>query len=303
MPDSPNEGDALGTALATGDFDGNGVDDLAIGVPHEGLGAATDAGVVTVLYGLDGATGAFGTVQHDDGSVALSESDNFGVFLVRRTGGAVVAASVDHARTGGTATPGVDFSYGGGTESWGVGDLSTESFTVNLDEDTLDEPNETIVVALSNPSAGTALGSPSILTITIVDNDVAGSLTFAQPVFVAFEDAGSVQLVVSRTGGAASGVTVEFATSNASATAGADYVAASGTLTFGASETTKLLPVTLLDDGFAEPGEVFVVTLSSPGGGGTLGLFTVAQVVIVDDEIFLDGFESGNTAAWGAAQP
>lgn len=44
-------GDAFGSALAAGDFDGNGTDDLAIGVPREDVSSISDAGAVNVLYG------------------------------------------------------------------------------------------------------------------------------------------------------------------------------------------------------------------------------------------------------------
>ena len=47
-------GDRFGAALAVGDFDGNGRDDLAIGVPGEDVGNDTDAGSVNVLYGKAG---------------------------------------------------------------------------------------------------------------------------------------------------------------------------------------------------------------------------------------------------------
>jgi hypothetical protein len=43
--------DAFGHAVATGDFDGDGKGDLAIGVPHEDVGSANDAGAVNVVYG------------------------------------------------------------------------------------------------------------------------------------------------------------------------------------------------------------------------------------------------------------
>jgi hypothetical protein len=55
--DTPNvegvaeEGDFFGAALAAGDFDGDGHDDLAIGVPQEAVGDASNAGAVNVLYG------------------------------------------------------------------------------------------------------------------------------------------------------------------------------------------------------------------------------------------------------------
>ena len=47
----PELDDFFGWSLAAADFDGNGADDLAIGAPYEDLGARTDTGLVTVLYG------------------------------------------------------------------------------------------------------------------------------------------------------------------------------------------------------------------------------------------------------------
>lgn len=44
-------GDRLGEALAVGDLDGDGFDDLAIGVPREDVGSVEDAGGVNVVYG------------------------------------------------------------------------------------------------------------------------------------------------------------------------------------------------------------------------------------------------------------
>ena len=66
---------------------------------------------------------------------------------------------------------------------------------------------------------------------------------------------------------AASGtVTVNYATADGSATAGADYTAASGTLTFQAGERTKTVAVTLLDDTHDEGEETFTLTLSNASG-------------------------------------
>ena len=44
-------GDRFGSVLASGDFDADGHADLAVGVPGEGVGTASYAGVVQVLYG------------------------------------------------------------------------------------------------------------------------------------------------------------------------------------------------------------------------------------------------------------
>jgi hypothetical protein len=49
--DLPESGDNFGTALAFGDFNGDGFDDLAVGVPNEDVGPLAAAGAVQVFYG------------------------------------------------------------------------------------------------------------------------------------------------------------------------------------------------------------------------------------------------------------
>ena len=60
---------------------------------------------------------------------------------------------------------------------------------------------------------------------------------------------------------AASAVTVNYATADGTATAGSDYVASSGTLTFSAGQTTKTIAVTINGDATVESDETFVVNL------------------------------------------
>ena len=61
-------------------------------------------------------------------------------------------------------------------------------------------------------------------------------------------------------------VTVDYATSNGTATAGEDYVAQSGDLTFAAGETAKTIEVEVLDDVHDEGTETMTLTLSNPSG-------------------------------------
>ena len=61
-------------------------------------------------------------------------------------------------------------------------------------------------------------------------------------------------------------VTVDYATRDGSAAAGADYTAASGTLTFAAGESTKTIEVSVLDDAHDEGEETFTLALSNASG-------------------------------------
>ena len=61
-------------------------------------------------------------------------------------------------------------------------------------------------------------------------------------------------------------VTVDYATSDGTATKGSDYTAASGRLTFAAGETSKTVSVALLDDAHDEGSETLTLTLSNASG-------------------------------------
>ena len=112
----------------------------------------------------------------------------------------------------------------------------------------------------------------------------AGQLQFSAATYPFLEPDPPLVVTVTRTGGSAGTVTVNYATSGGTATSVADFTPASGTLTFGNGETSKTIPVTILDDSVDEPNETFSITLSSPGGGATLGSPTTATVTITDND-------------------
>ena len=65
---------------------------------------------------------------------------------------------------------------------------------------------------------------------------------------------------------ASTGVTVDYVTSDGTATAGSDYTSTSGTLTFAAGVTTKTVSVPIIDDTVSDDGETFTLTLSNASG-------------------------------------
>ena len=80
-------------------------------------------------------------------------------------------------------------------------------------------------------------------------------------------------------------VTVAYTTEDATATAGEDYTAASGTLTFAKGETTKTVSVTLLNDTVKESAETFRLVLSSPGANAELGDERGTALILDDDSL------------------
>ena len=80
----PEAFDLFGAALAAGDFDGDGYDDLAIGVPYEDVGTVGNAGAVNVLYGSAGGLTATGNqiwTRDDFQTPGAAPDDRFGATL------------------------------------------------------------------------------------------------------------------------------------------------------------------------------------------------------------------------------
>ena len=98
-----------------------------------------------------------------------------------------------------------------------------------------------------------------------------GTLQLSSSSYSVNENQGTATITVNRTGGSDGAVAVNYATSNGTATAGSDYTATSGTLTFAAGETSKTFTVPITDDTLVEGNETVNLTLSSPTGGATLG--------------------------------
>lgn len=102
-------------------------------------------------------------------TLAINEVNGSVSLAVTRRGNVSGAATVQYATTtGGTATPNVDFTETSGTLSFAEGEAS-KTFSIPLNVDSITEPDETIEVALSNPTGGASLGTPSTEVVTIAD--------------------------------------------------------------------------------------------------------------------------------------
>lgn len=227
---------------------------------------------------------------------SVGEGGGSAVISVSRTGGGGGAAEVSYATNDGSATAGSDYTGVSDTLNFGIGETE-KTFTVPILEDGVYEGDEVIDLALSNPTGGVSLGGQNRAKIIISENDAAqfGQLAFSSDTYSVGEGGGSVTVNIDRTGGSDGTVTVNYATSNGSATAGNDYTAASGTLAFGNGETTKSFTVPILEDSVDENNETVNLTLSSPGGGATLGGQSTAVITITDNDASSGGGGGGGS--------
>jgi len=189
----------------------------------------------------------------------VDENAGTGTVTVKLNGPSSQVVTVNYATSGGSATAGSDYTATSGTLTFNPGDLN-KTFSVPLIDDATGEEAETIGLTLSNP-VNAALGSPSSATLTIKAND---KLSFSLSDFSVDENAGTGTVTVKLSGLSSQVVTVDYATSNGSATAGSDYTATSGTLTFNPGETSKTFGVPLIDDTTGEGAETIGLTLSNP---------------------------------------
>nr|MCH9728271.1 cellulase family glycosylhydrolase [Actinomycetes bacterium] len=116
-----------------------------------------------------------------------------------------------------------------------------------------------------NPNSGDTGGILANDWNTVNENKVA----YLDAIQFDFDEGNSgvlAQFVVSLAAPSNQTVTVQYATSNGTATDGSDYAATAGTLTFLPGETSKSVGVVVFGDSVLEGNESFIVTLSSPNG-------------------------------------
>ena len=247
---------------------------------------------------LGSASTGVGTITDDDGaptvsisSPSVAEGDSGSANLdfmvtLSAASGRQVTVKYAPATNAGTATAGTDYeAVTETTLTFAVGDTS-KTVTVKVKGDTLNEPNETVRLTLSEPANAT-LGSASTGVGTITDDDGAPTVSISSP-SVAEGDSGSANLDFMVTLSAASGrqVTVKYApaTNAGTATAGTDYAAVSQTtLTFTAGQTSKRVRVLVTGDATDEPDETVRLTLSGPANA-TLGSASTGVGTITDDD-------------------
>jgi CSLREA domain-containing protein len=245
-------------------------------IPNASGGDGSDIGAFEVQGGPIISINNVSLNEGNSGTTAFN-------FTVSLSSAAAQTVTANFATANATATIPSDYQSASGQLSFAVGETSKQ-VTVLVNGDLVIESNETFTVNLSNAANATISVSNGQGTGTILNDDVAGSLQFSSTNFSVNENAGQATITITRTSGIGSGVSVIYATQNGTATAGQDYTATSGSLTFEANETSKTFTIPIINDTIVEPNETVSLALFNPTAGGTLGTPNTATLTIVDDD-------------------
>lgn len=270
------------------------------------------------------AAGTWGTILDDDGpgsgtgvlSIAAtqaSQAEGQGgstgfTFTVTRSGSAAGPAMANWA-VGGKGVDAADFAGGlvpSGVVSFAAGETS-RVIAVPVAGDAMVEGDEAFTVTLSNPLAGVTLGT-AVATGTIRNDDAALALGgVVTAVVEGNAGTATASFTVTRSGDLSRAHSVAWTVQavglGSSTATAADFpggVIPSGVVSFAPGETQRGIMVPVAGDTVAEANETFMVVLSAPSEGATLGTGVLTGSIIDDDT---QGSGSLAIAAYEADRP
>ena len=245
---------------------------------------------------------ATATILDDDGLPRFSIADS--ARAGEASGSLTLTVTLSHASTTTTTVhydtfdnravqPG-DYTAASGTLTFAPG-TTTQTITVPIIDDLLDEDDETITVRLSNPTAATVHSARSAATGTIEDDDPEPSLRLLDATAIEGDPLNFTAVLNAPSGRT---VSVDYTTldNTASIAQPGDYTAASGTLTFPPGTTTQTITVATLNDARIERNETLLLALNNPRNttlGTTQATGTIQNrtfpAITIDDAAALEG--------------
>ena len=219
-------------------------------------------------------------------SYSVDETTQKLLITVYRIGGSFGSVAVEYRTQDDTATSGVEADY---LQSFGVLNFTdgetARTIEVTINDDPLDEDNESFLIELYNPTGGAVLGSRITAPVYILDDDGPGSLSLESSNYNVSERSASVAVNVLRTSGYDGRVTAQYVTEDVTATSPADYRLTEGIVTFEEGERIKTITIEIVNDEVFEVSEIFNLRLYNPSGGADIIQPDVASITILNDDV------------------
>jgi hypothetical protein len=168
--------------------------------------------------------------------------------------------TVNYATANNSASAGSDYTASNGTVTFSPGTTS-QTISVDILGELITESNESFFINLSNANNATISDNQALVTI---QNDDQTTLSIGDVTIVEGNSGTKQALVtVSLSQPSSNTVTVNYATANNSASAGSDYTASNGTVTFSPGTTSQTISVDILGELITESNESFFINLSN----------------------------------------
>jgi uncharacterized delta-60 repeat protein/uncharacterized repeat protein (TIGR01451 family) len=267
------------------------ITNIAAGHPMNGtaLGGVTNAWLTIIDSDFPQ-----GRLNFSAASFVTNETAGNAVINVTRTGGSQGAMTVLFSTTNTPASSAVaNVNYLPVTNLplvWTNGESASKSFMVPVLHDNQITSDLTVGLKLSTPVLNgvpnnMALGLLSNAVLTILNVDHLGTLSFSSPTYVQNGSGGFAIIPVVRQGGSVGTLSVSFnASTGINASAGVDFVATNGTLTFGPGEVSKVFTVPLIDKHDSDvANRAVMLQLTNPVPAGVLSSPSTALLSIVGD--------------------
>ncbi|WP_460451295.1 Calx-beta domain-containing protein [Alsobacter sp. SYSU BS001988] len=229
------------------------------------------------------------------GAPATTEGGTLSFTVTRDASG--TAETVSYSLDG-TATSGKDYTAPAGTVSFAAGEL-TKTITLDTLTDNLVESPESVILTLTNASAGGTINATAASATGTITDPVGAVYSVAGTPSAA--EGGTLSFTVTRDL-SASAETVTYSLGGL-ATAGADYTAPSGSVSFAAGEASKTVSISTLTDGLTEGPESVILTLMAANAGGTISAANMSATgTITDTFATVSGVTlNGSLADWTQA--
>ncbi len=115
-----------------------------------------------------------GTIQFDAYNFDVVEGMGVAAVTVSRAGGDLGSVSVNYTTSNGTAVAPGDYAATSGTLTWADGVSGPKTILIPIVDDGVQEPDETVLVRLSNPTGGAVIAAIASTTLMITNDDIAG---------------------------------------------------------------------------------------------------------------------------------
>jgi uncharacterized repeat protein (TIGR01451 family) len=208
------------------------------------------------------------TVSVDDTGIREGTSDLFATFRVWISPIGSQTVDVSYDTSDGTAVDGRDYLASSGVLFFSPG-VATQTVQVTILGNTVNEATENFYLNLTSAVNATIVDGQGVCTIT---NNIPLPYFKVSSTTVVEGNTGQSNAVFQVGLSALSQQTlnVSYATADGTATAGIDYLAQSGTLTFPPGTTNLSVPVPVFGDRSVESNEVFYLNV-----GGSIGTATI----------------------------